>query len=71
MRLHEFFLLSTNWRASMTRRENCEDKMDQFLKRCFYHAGQYNSEEDFAELNSKMIEKEVMRTRSFSLVCLI
>lgn len=55
----------------MTRRENCEDKMDQFLKRCFYHAGQYNSEEDFAELNSKMIEKEVMRTRSFSLVCLI
>lgn len=35
------------------------DKMDQFLKRCFYHSGQYNSEEDFAELNTKLKEKEV------------
>lgn len=40
-------------------RENCGDKMDQFLKRCFYHSGQYNSEEDFAELNTKLKEKEV------------
>lgn len=40
-------------------RENCVDKMDQFLKRCFYHSGQYNSEEDFAELNTKLKEKEV------------
>lgn len=44
----------------MTHRENCEEKMDQFLKRCFYHAGQYNSEEHFAELDSKLKEKEVM-----------
>lgn len=35
------------------------DKMDQFLKRCFYHSGQYNSEDDFAELNTKLNEKEV------------
>lgn len=35
------------------------DKMDQFLKRCFYHSGQYNSEDDFAELNTKLKEKEV------------
>ncbi|KAL0854484.1 hypothetical protein Bca101_059636 [Brassica carinata] len=39
-------------------RENCADKMDQFLQRCFYHSGQYNSEEDFAELNTKLKEKE-------------
>ncbi|KAJ4881354.1 hypothetical protein Rs2_38409 [Raphanus sativus] len=39
-------------------RENCVDKMDQFLKRCFYHSGQYNSEEDFAELNTKLKKKE-------------
>jgi len=43
-----------------TCRENCEDKMDQFLKRCFYHAGQYDSEGDFSELDSKLKEKEVI-----------
>ena len=43
----------------MTYRENCEDKMDRFLERCFYHSGQYNSEEHFVELNKKMKEKEV------------
>lgn len=40
------------------KRENCEDKMDQFLRRCFYHSGQYNSEEDFSELDRKLKEKE-------------
>ncbi|PON46046.1 glucose-6-phosphate dehydrogenase [Parasponia andersonii] len=42
-------------------RENCQDKnhkMDEFLKRCFYHSGQYNSEEHFVELDSKLKEKE-------------
>ncbi|KAH9745271.1 glucose-6-phosphate 1-dehydrogenase 1 [Citrus sinensis] len=34
-------------------------KLDQFLKRCFYHSGLYNSEEHFAELDSKLKEKEV------------
>lgn len=33
--------------------------MDQFLKRCFYQSGLYNSEEHFAELDSKLKEKEV------------
>lgn len=41
-------------------RENCDDKMDQFLKRCFYHSGLYNSEEDFAALDKKLKEKEVI-----------
>ncbi|KAL8136666.1 hypothetical protein V2J09_002667 [Rumex salicifolius] len=39
-------------------RENCGDKMDQFLNRCFYHSGQYNSEADFSELDVKLREKE-------------
>lgn len=33
--------------------------MDEFLKRCFYHSGQYSSEEHFAELDRKLKEKEV------------
>ncbi|KAH7574599.1 hypothetical protein JRO89_XS03G0318400 [Xanthoceras sorbifolium] len=35
--------------------------MDEFLKRCFYHSGQYNSEEHFAELDIKLKEKEAGR----------
>lgn len=57
------YLYVSNWEYSCvatTYRANCNDKMDQFLKRCFYHSGQYNSEEHFAELNSKLEEKEVM-----------
>ncbi|XP_020099630.1 glucose-6-phosphate 1-dehydrogenase, chloroplastic-like isoform X1 [Ananas comosus] len=38
--------------------ENCGDKMEQFLQRCFYQSGQYNSEEDFSELDRKLKEKE-------------
>lgn len=33
--------------------------MGQFLERCFYHSGQYSSEEHFAELDKKLKEKEV------------
>jgi glucose-6-phosphate 1-dehydrogenase len=33
--------------------------MDQFLIKCFYHSGLYNSEEDFLDLDSKLKEKEV------------
>ncbi|KAL6287182.1 hypothetical protein ACE6H2_011572 [Prunus campanulata] len=51
-------VISTTLTCRIDQRENCEEKMDQFLKRCFYHAGQYNSEEHFAELDSKLKEKE-------------
>jgi glucose-6-phosphate 1-dehydrogenase len=33
--------------------------MEKFLQRCFYHSGQYNSEDGFAELDRKLKEKEV------------
>ncbi|CAL9153541.1 glucose-6-phosphate 1-dehydrogenase, chloroplastic-like [Musa acuminata AAA Group] len=41
------------------KRENCGDKMEQFLQRCFYHSGQYSSEENFLELDRKLKDKEV------------
>jgi len=34
--------------------------MDQFLKRCFYHSGQYDSQENFAQLDKKLKEHEVI-----------
>lgn len=40
-------------------RENCDYKINEFLERCFYHSGQYSSEEHFAELDNKLMEKEV------------
>ncbi|KAK0589927.1 hypothetical protein LWI29_020320 [Acer saccharum] len=54
-------MISKTLTCRIDRRENCEDKMDQFLKRCFYHSGQYNSEEHFAELDIKLKEKEAGR----------
>lgn len=32
--------------------------MDKFLQRCFYHPGQYGSNQDFAELHNKLQKKE-------------
>ncbi|KAG2719567.1 hypothetical protein I3843_03G258900 [Carya illinoinensis] len=51
-------MISRTLTCRIDQRENCEDKMDRFLKRCFYHSGQYDSEEHFAELNRKLQEKE-------------
>ncbi|ERN17756.1 glucose-6-phosphate 1-dehydrogenase 1, chloroplastic isoform X2 [Amborella trichopoda] len=52
-------MVSKTLTCRIDQRENCGDKMEQFLKRCFYHSGQYNSEENFAELDKKLREKEV------------
>ena len=48
-------------------RENCDEKMDEFLKRCFYQSGQYDSRENFAELDKKLRQHEV----SHFILCLI
>lgn len=58
MHLHAILLQCVNIFLFFSR-ENCNDKMDEFLKRCFYHSGQYDSEENFAELDSKLKEHEV------------
>ncbi|KAG7984940.1 hypothetical protein I3843_04G186000 [Carya illinoinensis] len=42
-------------------RENCNEKIDAFLKRCFYHSGQYSSEEHFLGLHKKLKGKEAGR----------
>ncbi|KAL9682232.1 hypothetical protein QQ045_014025 [Rhodiola kirilowii] len=51
-------IISRTLTCRIDKRENCEDKMDEFLKRCFYHSGLYNSEDDFAALDKKLKEKE-------------
>ncbi|CAM6129825.1 unnamed protein product [Calypogeia fissa] len=42
-------------------RENCGDKIDKFLQRCFYQPGQYGSEEDFKKLDTELKKHEVGR----------
>ncbi|XP_057454462.1 glucose-6-phosphate 1-dehydrogenase, chloroplastic-like isoform X1 [Lotus japonicus] len=51
-------MISRTLTCRIDKRANCEDKMDQFLKRCFYHSGLYNSEGSFSDLDCKMKEKE-------------
>ncbi|KAI4343419.1 hypothetical protein L6164_010769 [Bauhinia variegata] len=51
-------MVSKTLTCRIDKRENCSEKMDQFLKRCFYHSGQYDSQENFAELNKKLKEHE-------------
>ncbi|GMH12566.1 hypothetical protein Nepgr_014407 [Nepenthes gracilis] len=54
-------MISETLTCRIDKRENCDEKMKEFLKRCFYQSGQYNSEEDFSELNRKLKEKEAGR----------
>ncbi|RVW37593.1 Glucose-6-phosphate 1-dehydrogenase, chloroplastic [Vitis vinifera] len=60
-------MISKTLTCRIDKSANCGDKMDQFLKRCFYHSGQYSSEEHFAELDKKLKEKEVRSILNFSL----
>ncbi|KAM0935948.1 putative glucose-6-phosphate dehydrogenase (NADP(+)) [Dioscorea sansibarensis] len=54
-------MVSKTLTCRIDKRENCSDKMEQFLKRCFYHSGQYDSEDNFAELDKKLKEHEAGR----------
>ncbi|GLT73294.1 hypothetical protein SLA2020_451630 [Shorea laevis] len=51
-------MVSKTLTCRIDKRENCGEKMEQFLKRCFYHSGQYDSQENFAELDKKLKEHE-------------
>ncbi|KAL4555369.1 hypothetical protein LXL04_037987 [Taraxacum kok-saghyz] len=51
-------MISSTLTCRIDKRENCGDKMEEFLQRCFYHSGQYSSEEHFAELDLKLKQKE-------------
>ncbi|EFJ19385.1 hypothetical protein SELMODRAFT_419253 [Selaginella moellendorffii] len=46
--------ISGNLTCRTDRSENCGDKMEEFLKRCFYHPGQYDWLENFAQLHEKL-----------------
>ncbi|XP_072992928.1 glucose-6-phosphate 1-dehydrogenase 2, chloroplastic-like [Typha latifolia] len=51
-------MISKTLTCRIDKRENCGDKMEQFLQRCFYQSGQYGSDENFSELDKKLREKE-------------
>ncbi|XP_025793654.1 glucose-6-phosphate 1-dehydrogenase, chloroplastic-like isoform X2 [Panicum hallii] len=51
-------MISRTLTCRIDKRKNCGGKMEQFLQRCFYQSGQYNTEEGFAELDRKLKEKE-------------
>eukprot|EP01018_Ginkgo_biloba_P003647 Gb_41272 [translate_table: standard] len=51
-------MISGTLTCRIDKRENCEDKMEQFLQRCFYQSGQYSSEDNFKELDKKLKEHE-------------
>ncbi|KAH6787497.1 glucose-6-phosphate dehydrogenase 2 [Perilla frutescens var. hirtella] len=54
-------MVSKTLTCRIDKRENCGEKMEQFLKRCFYHSGQYDSQENFVELDKKLREHEAGR----------
>ncbi|GJN12154.1 hypothetical protein PR202_ga30409 [Eleusine coracana subsp. coracana] len=54
-------MVSKTLTCRIDKRENCSEKMEEFLKRCFYHSGQYDSEENFMELDKKLKQHEGSR----------
>ncbi|KAL9246592.1 hypothetical protein vseg_020109 [Gypsophila vaccaria] len=54
-------MVSKTLTCRIDKRENCGEKMEEFLKRCFYHSGQYDSQEHFAELDKKLKQHEAGR----------
>ncbi|KAF2292456.1 hypothetical protein GH714_023008 [Hevea brasiliensis] len=55
-------MIIMNLTCKIDKRQNCNEKMDQFLKKCFCHSGQYSSEKHFMELDEKLKEKESGRS---------
>ncbi|KAJ0681487.1 putative glucose-6-phosphate dehydrogenase (NADP(+)) [Helianthus annuus] len=51
-------MVSKTLTCRINQRENCGEKMEQFLQRCFYHPGQYDSQQNFLELDKKLKEHE-------------
>lgn len=51
-------MVSRTLTCRIDKRENCGEKMEEFLNRCFYHSGQYDSDQNFADLDKKLREHE-------------
>ena len=54
----DFISLTLTCRVFVDDMKACEEKMDRFLGRCFYHAGDYDNSNDFVRLNTLMSNKE-------------
>ncbi|CAF2349008.1 unnamed protein product [Brassica napus] len=54
-------MVSNTLTCRIDKRANCGEKMEEFLKRCFYHSGQYDSQEHFTELDKKLKGHEAGR----------
>ncbi|RAL55008.1 hypothetical protein DM860_013704 [Cuscuta australis] len=52
-------MVSKTLTCRIDKRANCGEKMEEFLKRCFYHSGMYDSQENFSELDRKLKEHEM------------
>ena len=50
--------ISGSLTCRLSAKEECGDKMDLFLQRCLYHAGQYAETSDFAALSERMAGTE-------------
>lgn len=57
-------MISSTLTCRIDQRENCGDKMESFLQNCYYHSGQYDSEESFRILDEELREKEAGRVAS-------
>ncbi|CAI7748939.1 unnamed protein product [Closterium sp. NIES-53] len=51
-------LISSTLTCRIDKSDDCGDKMDFFLERCFYHSGQYDSQEGFGGLDARMKKLE-------------
>ncbi|CAI5459752.1 unnamed protein product [Closterium sp. Yama58-4] len=62
-------LISTTLTCRIDKSDECGDKMDYFLERCFYHSGQYDSQDNFAQLDARMqkLEEGYIADRMFYL----
>ncbi|CAL5033359.1 unnamed protein product [Urochloa decumbens] len=54
-------MVSKTLTCRIDKRENCSEKMEEFLERCFYHSGQYDSEGHFIDLDKKLKQHEGSR----------
>ena len=53
--------ISGSLTCRLSAKEECGGKMDLFLERCLYHAGQYAEKSDFAALSERMAGTEKAR----------
>lgn len=58
----DFISLTLTCRIDYDKQEHCYKYIDKFLSKCFYHSGQYDSEEDFVRLDALMKQKETKYT---------